>query len=333
MKKLILLMMMTTIFIFTCAQQDRTKLKKDSPAYKLAQELSEKIPALDPEQNKIIVTTNKFTITTGEIINLIYSNSGANAQRLKNMPEDYLKQSILNTAKTYAENRLLLMAATKANISATKAQVDSVLALHYKNAGDEKKFKDWLFQNKIKFEVVKKDLQERIIISTYLSRVRNTDALVSDEEIQKNYAEDKLATVQHILLLTQGKNDAEKVKIYEKMKTVLAQAKKGQDFAALAKKYSEDPGSKDKGGIYENFPRGQMVKPFEDAAFSVPVGSISDIIETQYGYHILKVIDRKKETRPFEEFRTEYLRQKNQLAQENHKAALKKEAEMKIITL
>ena len=82
-------------------------------------------------------------------------------------------------------------------------------------------------------------------------------------------------------------------------------AKAGADFAELAKKYSEDPGSKDNGGLYENFPRGQMVKPFEDAAFTVPVGGLSGVIETQFGYHILKVVDRQKETRSFAEARAE----------------------------
>jgi len=92
------------------------------------------------------------------------------------------------------------------------------------------------------------------------------------------------------------------------MEDVLARAKKGEDFAELAKKYSEDPGSKNKGGIYEDFTRGRMVKPFEDAAFGVPVGEISDIVETRYGYHILKVINRKKETRPLEEVRDQLVK-------------------------
>ncbi len=89
------------------------------------------------------------------------------------------------------------------------------------------------------------------------------------------------------------------------MEGILQRAKAGEDFAALAKENTEDPGSKDNGGLYENFPRGHMVKPFEDAAFSVPIGGISDIIETQYGYHILQVVERKKETKSFEEVKAE----------------------------
>ena len=106
-------------------------------------------------------------------------------------------------------------------------------------------------------------------------------------------------------MMTQGKTDAEKKEIHKKMKKILSRAKNGEDFAQLAKSYSEDPGSKDKGGLYENFERGTMVKSFEDAAFSIPIGEVSDIVETQYGYHILKIVDRKSETRSFEEMKAE----------------------------
>ncbi len=123
---------------------------------------------------------------------------------------------------------------------------------------------------------------------------------VTEKEIQKLYNEDKTASVIHILLMTQGKSDSAKIEIRKKMEVILERAKQGEDFAKLVEEYSEDPGSKNNGGLYKDFGRGDMVKPFEDAAFSVPIGEISDIIETRFGYHILKVIDRKKETQPLE---------------------------------
>ena len=63
------------------------------------------------------------------------------------------------------------------------------------------------------------------------------------------------------------------------------------EVGALASEFSEDPGSKDKGGVY-TFGRGRMVKPFEDAAFSQPVGEIGEPVRTNYGYHVLKVLER-----------------------------------------
>ena len=130
-------------------------------------------------------------------------------------------------------------------------------------------------------------------------------AEVSDDEIQALYKQDKTATVRHILLTTEGKNEAEKEEVRKKMADILTEARSGADFAELAKQHTDDPGSRDKGGLYEDFGRGKMVKPFEDAAFTVPVGEISDIVETSYGFHIIKVENRKSETRPFDQVRGE----------------------------
>jgi len=141
--------------------------------------------------------------------------------------------------------------------------------------------------------------------------------------------------VRHILLLTQEKSDSEKKEILKKMEDILARARKGEDFTELAKKYSEDPGVKENEGLYTDFTREKMVKPFSDAAFSVPVGKISDVVDTRYGYHILKVIDRKKETRPLDEVRSEIEGQikqaKKTSAYKEHVDQLKEKASLKII--
>jgi peptidyl-prolyl cis-trans isomerase D len=94
----------------------------------------------------------------------------------------------------------------------------------------------------------------------------------------------------HILLNTGGKDEAA---VRKQGEDLLAQIKKGADFAALAKKYSEDPGSKDKGGDLDYFGRGRMVPEFEAAAFSLPPGQVSELVKTQYGFHIIKVVDKR----------------------------------------
>ena len=72
---------------------------------------------------------------------------------------------------------------------------------------------------------------------------------------------------------------------------LLKRARAGEDFAKLAKEYSEDPGSKDNGGEY-TFPRGKMVPEFESAAFSLKTNQVSDIVTSQYGYHIIKLLEK-----------------------------------------
>jgi len=133
---------------------------------------------------------------------------------------------------------------------------------------------------------------------------------VSDDELKVQYQQDiqqyqvpNRVKVDHILLMTVGKTPAEVEEIHQKAEDVLKQAdKKGANFEELAKKYSEDPGTKDKGGDLGWITQGQTVPEFEKVAFSLPKGSISDLVKTQYGFHIIKVLDKETaHTKTFDE--------------------------------
>ncbi len=113
---------------------------------------------------------------------------------------------------------------------------------------------------------------------------------------------------EHILFKTVGKTDAEVAEIRQKAEDVLKQVKKGANFEDLAKKYSEDDGSKAKGGDLGWIVEGQTVPEFQQAAFSLPKGATSDLVKTQYGFHIIKVLDRQTaHTKTFEEVRESIL--------------------------
>jgi peptidyl-prolyl cis-trans isomerase D len=105
----------------------------------------------------------------------------------------------------------------------------------------------------------------------------------------------------HILLNTPGKDEAA---VKRQAEDILKQARAGADFAALATKFSEDEGSKVNGGDLDYFSRGRMVPEFETAAFALKPGEISEPVKSQYGYHIIKLVDRKPAvTRSFDEVR------------------------------
>jgi len=97
----------------------------------------------------------------------------------------------------------------------------------------------------------------------------------------------------HILLKTEGKDDAA---VKAKAEEILKQARAGADFAELAKKYSEDEASAKQGGDLDYFGKGRMVPEFDQAVFSMEPGTISDPVKTQYGYHIIKLVDKKPST-------------------------------------
>jgi peptidyl-prolyl cis-trans isomerase D len=138
----------------------------------------------------------------------------------------------------------------------------------------------------------------------------------SNEQSIKNYYDSHKETfsaqesvrARHILISTEGKDAAGEAKALETAKSVAARAKK-EDFAKLAKEFSDDPGSKVKGGDLGTFTRGQMVKEFDEVAFTAPVGQVNDPIKTQFGYHIIQVQERKPaSSRSLEEARTDIAR-------------------------
>jgi peptidyl-prolyl cis-trans isomerase D len=142
------------------------------------------------------------------------------------------------------------------------------------------------------------------------AQLRQRAQVSEDEEkvfyqahIDRYKLEDR-AHVAHILFKTVGKTDAEVAEIKKKAEDVLNKAKHGGNFADLAKQYSEDT-TKDKGGDLDWIVRGQTVPEFEAAAFSLPKGSISDLVKTQYGFHIIQVIDRQTaRTQTFDEVKS-----------------------------
>lgn len=106
----------------------------------------------------------------------------------------------------------------------------------------------------------------------------------------EQYTTPEQVRASHILLKTDGKDDAA---VKAKAEDLLKQVKAGADFAELAKKYSEDEGSAKNGGDLDYFGRGRMVPEFDQVVFAMEPGQISDLVKTQYGYHIIKLVDKK----------------------------------------
>jgi peptidyl-prolyl cis-trans isomerase C len=157
--------------------------------------------------------------------------------------------------------------------------------------------------------------RSQALAGAYMTELqKNADKLVSDADVEQYFSEHPSefdeVRVRHILISTQppqpGEDPADgdsgkkqmakpptKEEAKKKAEALLERLRKGEDFAKLAKENSDDPGSKDKGGEYDFFGKGTMMPEFEQAAFTLNPGELSEPVETQFGYHIIKTEERR----------------------------------------
>ncbi len=151
---------------------------------------------------------------------------------------------------------------------------------------------------------VKRRIEEVInalLAQEYIRKNISDPANVSDKEIKDYYEKHKSQFMQpeqvkasHILIrVPSGADNKKWNEAKKKAQDIRKQIMAGEDFATLAKKYSQDPGSKSRGGDLGYFKKGQMVPDFEKAAFSLKKGEVSQPVKTTFGYHIIKVYDKK----------------------------------------
>src|SRR5262245_13327787 len=192
-----------------------------------------------------------------------------------------------------------------------KAKIDyfviDATKLESKVTVSEQDERDYYEKNKAKYTVPEKRKAKYVFLESLQLR---SEVKVTDDELRQYYEQHKdeytlpeRLKAQHILFKTQGKTPEEIEKIKEKARGVLDRAKKGEDFSNLAKQFSEDS-TASAGGDLGDFGRGQMVPEFEKTAFSLGVGAISDLVQTQFGIHIIKINSKQeRRERPFEEMK------------------------------
>jgi peptidyl-prolyl cis-trans isomerase D len=164
--------------------------------------------------------------------------------------------------------------------------------------------------NKPLYQVpAKRDLGILIVDQAKLEQaIQPTDAdlLRLYNENKDSYRLPERIDVRHILLKTNDKDPKQAAAVKDRADGLVKQLRAGANFADMAKKNSEDPGSKEKGGEYDGVVRGQMVGEFEKAAFSLKVNEISDPVKTAYGYHILQVLKHEQaQLKPFDDVKAQ----------------------------
>jgi len=204
---------------------------------------------------------------------------------------------------------LLYQESKKQGVKVTDAAVDEKISELKKQYPDEAEFKQMLSGSNLTEADLKFHMERGIAIEQLVNQKIVQKITVTDKEIRTFYdsnldrfKQPEQVQASHILIKVDPEaNESEKAKARKQLETIQKKVKKGEDFGALAKEHSGCPSST-QGGDLGYFGRGQMVKPFEDAAFALEPGQVSDIVETRFGYHLIKVTDKKPaRTVPFEE--------------------------------
>ncbi len=222
---------------------------------------------------------------------------------------------------------------TEAQLNAQVAEMPAQIQVLLAHQPELKKelVNRWIEISLLSLEAEKEGLNEDPLVKARIQQARSAilaqelirrqiigKTEINDAEARKYYQENKAQFSQperikarHILIAVEDPASADSKKAArEKAEKILARVRAGEDFAELAKKYSDDPGSREKGGDLGFFSRGQMIEPFEKAAFSLKVGEISGLVESPFGYHIIKLEERQPaQTTPYEKVK-EQVREK-----------------------
>ena len=216
------------------------------------------------------------------------------------IPPDKRDEVLRGTLDRLITYTVLTQEAKARNVTVTDAEIDARLAQMKQQFPTEDAFTKALADRNMTVDRLRTDTKNDMVISKMMEAEVSTTPGASDAEAkdfyEKNpdkFKQSEQVRASHILIKVDETADAAtKKKAHDKAEAVLKRARTGEDFAKLAKENSAD-GSAAQGGDLNYFGRGQMVPAFDQAAFSLKTGQISDIVTTQFGYHIIKVTDHK----------------------------------------
>ena len=285
---------------------------------------AEQKPAADAkpmELPEVVATVNGKDITRTQlqdIFNAAVQSSGMNVADLSSAQQLGGYTQLLNDL---IDRQLLLDAASKEEI--TSEDVEAEIKKFKSQFPDEAIFDTQMKQAGMSNEKLQNDVREELKIRRWMeSQVKTSDVTDADaksfyESNLKEFEQPETVKASHILFMVDADAAPEVVKEkQEAAQKAAARAKGGEDFTTLAKELSEEPGAKESGGDLGFFPKDRMVPEFANAAFAANLNDISEPVKTQFGWHVIKVTDKKAAgTVPFDEVNnqiTSYLKSTRQ---------------------
>jgi len=268
-----------------------------------------------------VALINGSVITQGDFdreMNVFKQRFASMGKPVNEIQLQALKKEVL---ESLVNRELLFQESRNKGIKVEEAAINEQINVLKKRFSNENEFKNAMLSMNFSEDYLASRIKRDLAIRQFLDKQFAEKVTISDKETKGYYdshpdAFSKPAQVKasHILVSVNSRADeASKAVARKKIEEIQQKLKNGEDFATLAKEFSQCP-SNASGGDLGYFERGQMVKPFEDAAFALAPGETSSIVETKFGYHIIKCIDKKSGTSiAYEEIKRklqEHLKQK-----------------------
>lgn len=251
---------------------------------------------------KQIALVNGTVITEGEYLRELDRYS----ERIESTGSSLDEMDMSEVKKVVIENIigmiLMYQKSREEGITLEKDAVDNEFEKIKAQYSDEKSFKEFLEQNNVSEEIIRIQIVRGMTIQKFLKQQFIDTTTIDDTEVKSFYDNNpnqfkrpEAVNVSHIIIKVDPEADKDQRKTAkDTLEKIAGQIKSGEDFSALAKEYSQGPSSEN-GGHLGFIQRGQTLKQFEEAAFALEPGNVSDIVETEAGYHLIKVTDRQRE--------------------------------------
>lgn len=322
MNGVVIKMLVVAICVFSVMSCNK---KEEAPVLPpvAEQEMNEVQPEVKVDENAVAVSVNGKDIIQREVEkelqNILMQYQGrVPPQQMIQMQPQLEKQAV----ESLINKQLLVEELDRQKIEVSDEEIDAEVAKVSAQFETPEKFKEKLEELNLSEEKLRKDIKQNYRIEKLL-KSKMPEIKVTDEDISLFYKENpqnftvpEQVQASHVLFsIEPDALDEIKNEKRSELQSVLEKIKKGDDFAELARKYSDCP-SKEQGGELGSFPRGAMVKAFDDVAFNLKEGEVSDIVETQFGFHIIKLTGRTEaSTTPLEQVKdqiTAYLEAQKQ---------------------
>lgn len=296
------------------------------------------VPAQLPE---IVARVNGEAINSTELESAVKGLEGRAGGPVPADQRDRVYRGVLDDMIGY---KLLAQEAKARKIAVPDSDIDAQIAQIRSQFPSQQQFDQALAAQKLTLEDVRNDARssmsvEKLVEGEIAAKIAVKPEAVTDfyQKNQDKFQQGPRVRASHILItVPQNADAAAKQQAKTKAEAVLKDLRAGKDFGAAAKENSQDPGSAPNGGDLGFFEQGQMVPQFEQAAFALKPGEMSELVETQFGYHIIKVAEKQTQrVVPLEEAKPQieqYLGQQNRQAEmQTFVNALKAKAKIEIL--